>query len=79
MTPLPSSQQANVLPSKNMTNPIRINENPAANPICPHCEKPIRDLQCRKVESQFGVRYLYFCENCKKVLGVSHRKGFWMG
>jgi hypothetical protein len=26
-----------------------------------------------------GRRYLYFCPHCRKVLGVSHRKGFWMG
>ena len=26
-----------------------------------------------------GKRYVYFCPNCKSVLGVSHRKGFWMG
>jgi len=31
------------------------------------------------LSSQFGKRYIYFCPTCSKVLGVSHRKGFWMG
>jgi hypothetical protein len=26
-----------------------------------------------------GKRFLYFCGGCRKVLGISHRKGFWMG
>jgi len=26
-----------------------------------------------------GKRYVYSCPECRKVLGVSHRKGFWMG
>jgi len=29
-------------------------------------------------ESTLGVRYIYFCTECRKVLGVSQRKGFWM-
>ena len=26
-----------------------------------------------------GKRYLYFCSACHKTLGVTHRKGFFMG
>jgi hypothetical protein len=48
-------------------------------PICPHCGKDITKLWCREVETFFGKRFIYFCTQCKKVLGVSHRKGFWMG
>ena len=52
-------------------------------PLCPHCEREIERLLSKKIESQvemnLGVRYVYFCGHCKKVLGVSHRKGFWMG
>ena len=59
---------------------IRIEENrDDITPICPHCEKPVGTLYCRRIKSTFGVRYVYFCSACKKVLGVSHRKGFWMG
>jgi uncharacterized protein with PIN domain len=49
------------------------------NPVCPHCEKEITRVSLKKIESTLGVRYLYFCNDCRKVLGISHRKGFWMG
>ena len=48
-------------------------------PICAHCETAITTLACQKVQSTLGVRYLYYCPKCRKVLGVSQRKGFWMG
>jgi hypothetical protein len=49
------------------------------DPVCPHCERPLRRLWFRRLESFAGKRYVYFCPECRKVLGVSHRKGFWMG
>ena len=58
---------------------IQINEKSELNPICPHCEAEIGMLQGKKVVSLLGVRYIYFCEQCRKVLGVSHRKGVLMG
>ena len=58
---------------------IQIIEDNNATPICPHCEKKIREVVARKLGGTLGVRYLYFCRECRKVLGVSHRKGFWMG
>ena len=48
-------------------------------PVCPHCQAQITLVQYRMLESVFGKRYIYFCPACRKVLGVSHRKGFWMG
>jgi hypothetical protein len=48
-------------------------------PICPHCGARLELVQCRLLSSKFGKRYIYFCPHCLKVLGVSHRKGFWMG
>ncbi len=48
-------------------------------PVCPHCNSPVTLVQCRQLSSVFGKRYVYFCPHCLKVLGVSHRKGFWMG
>ena len=48
-------------------------------PICPHCAKELMRIWCRELQSLFGKRYIYFCPDCRKVLGVSHRKGFWMG
>ena len=49
------------------------------NPICPHCSKPISELCFQELRSSLGRRYIYFCSDCKKVMGVSHRKGFLMG
>lgn len=48
-------------------------------PICPHCDKELVKIWSRELEVTFGKRHIYFCPHCKKVLGVSHRKGFWMG
>ncbi len=56
-----------------------VEEKEDVDPICPHCKKKLLKIWYREVESLFGRRYVYFCPNCRKVLGVSHRKGFWMG
>ncbi|MCB1021079.1 MAG: hypothetical protein H6509_08170 [Bryobacterales bacterium] len=58
---------------------IRIEERNDLTPLCPHCSQPAETLLCRRVESLLGKRYVYFCSACMKVLGVSQRKGFWMG
>lgn len=58
---------------------IKIIETETEIPVCPHCEKEIHQIFAKKIESSLGVRFIYFCSKCKKTLGVSHRKGFWMG
>ncbi|TQV86495.1 hypothetical protein [Aliikangiella coralliicola] len=58
---------------------IEIIEEATEKPICPHCEQSISKILANKIKSTFGVRYLYFCSKCRKTLGISHRKGFWMG
>ena len=58
---------------------INVIETENEKPVCPHCEKELNNIYARKSSSSFGVRFIYFCDKCKKVLGVSHRKGFWMG
>jgi uncharacterized protein with PIN domain len=58
---------------------IDVIETENENPVCPHCEKAIVRIFAKKIKASFGVRFIYFCSNCKKVLGVSQRKGFWMG
>ena len=63
-----------------MNKTIRLREGFVGTPICPHREKPIQERPAaRRIESALGVRFLYYCTECRKVLGVSHRKGFWMG
>ncbi|MDX9754198.1 MAG: hypothetical protein RBU29_09580 [bacterium] len=58
---------------------IRVEEKENINPICPHCEKELTLVWTRQVSVLLGKRYMYFCPHCRKVLGISHRKGFWMG
>jgi hypothetical protein len=58
---------------------IHVQEKENVTPICPHCSAELQTMWVRKAESAFGNRYVYFCPDCKKVLGVSHRKGFFMG
>ena len=58
---------------------ITVTETENVKPVCPHCEKEVRDVMATRLETVLGVRFIYFCGLCKKVLGVTHRKGFWMG
>ena len=58
---------------------IQIREASTEMPLCPHCEKVLHTVNSKKIGARLGVRFIYFCDGCKKVLGVSHRKGFWMG
>lgn len=54
-------------------------------PMCPHCQADITTIDAAllrpagETSFRFGKRYLYACPSCRAVLGVSHRKGFWMG
>ena len=58
---------------------IFLEERGDKSPVCPHCETRLEKLYFRELKGTFGRRYIYFCAYCEKVLGVSHRKGFWMG
>jgi hypothetical protein len=58
---------------------IRIEERDDVQPVCPHCSEPVDTVWFRELRGSLGRRYVYFCARCRKVLGVSHRKGFWMG
>jgi glutaredoxin len=58
---------------------IELSERPKDSPICPHCESAVKTLYYQLLSKWFGRRYIYFCGQCKKVLGLSHRKGFFMG
>lgn len=58
---------------------MKTKERDDLKPICPHCNTELYSVFTQQVDSTFGKRYVYFCPACKKVLGFSHRKGFWMG
>lgn len=62
-----------------------IDEDPTLMPECPYCNEPLESILTRRVNGsgsagfRFGKRYVYACASCSKLLGVPHRKGFWMG
>ena len=62
-----------------MSDRITVERRDDMQPVCPHCENELRAVWLRELSGTFGRRYVYFCPHCRKVLGISHRKGFWMG
>jgi hypothetical protein len=58
---------------------MELEQKPDIDPLCPHCQQPLRGLWFRELRGFLGRRYVYFCPSCRKVLGISHRKGFFMG
>ncbi len=58
---------------------IELTERSDVDPLCPHCNQPLRNVLYRQLRTLLGKRYLYFCSACHKTLGVTHRKGFFMG
>ena len=58
---------------------ITARRNDDVTPVCPYCSQPVKDVSYRELSGTFGKRYVYFCSLCHKILGVSHRKGFFMG
>ena len=58
---------------------MEIEERSDIQPLCPHCKGELITMAYRELSGLLGKRYVYFCPNCRSVLGVSHRKGFWMG
>lgn len=58
---------------------IEIMEKYDVGPVCPHCKRELTTVWYQGLRGVFGKRYIYFCPECRSVLGVTHRKGFWMG
>ena len=54
-------------------------------PVCPHCGGSLETIRSRRLEASggaafgFGRRHVYGCPHCGVLLGITHRKGFWMG
>jgi hypothetical protein len=57
--------------------PVRFDD--ALDPVCPHCQHALTEVLARRLRHDLGKAYVHYCPGCRKVLGVSHRKGFWMG
>jgi len=58
---------------------VELEEKTDLLPICPHCKTEINRVYFQELRGVLGKRYIYYCSNCRSVLGVTHRKGFWMG
>lgn len=58
---------------------VRLVEERSINPKCPHCKNQLNTVSFKELEAFLGKRYIYFCPHCHSTLGISHRKGFWMG
>ncbi|NOZ78999.1 MAG: hypothetical protein GXP48_07455 [Acidobacteria bacterium] len=58
---------------------IAIEERTNVAPICPHCDQPLDRVARTRLKDTFGKAYIWVCPHCQKVLGVTQRKGFWMG
>ena len=48
-------------------------------PLCPHCSRQLEYVNATRIQHDLGKAYLHSCPSCRKVIGISHRKGFWMG
>jgi hypothetical protein len=51
-------------------------EKEKVNVVCPHCLKEINLAWVCKIQSVIGTRYVFFCGECQKSLGISHVKEF---
>jgi hypothetical protein len=58
---------------------VQTQEKTDLKPVCPHCKNEVDTIWYQEIAGFLGKRYIYFCMHCRSVLGVSHRKGFWMG
>lgn len=58
---------------------VQLESKEDVQPICPHCSTEQRTIWMQLIEGILGKRYVYFCSHCRKVPGISHRKGLWMG
>ncbi len=48
-------------------------------PKCPHCEEDLNTIKTKRFDKGFfkvTEKYVYFCPNCKKVLGIG--QSAWM-
>ena len=75
------TQQASLIFAKEVTmRDVQLKRDTRAIPKCPHCSKDLNEVSYRELQGgKFGKRYIYFCPACLNTLGLSHRKGFWMG
>lgn len=45
------------------------------DPLCPHCEKPIKEVHWRGIKAKVQSEYVFICPHCRKVLGFIGSRG----
>ena len=58
---------------------VRLKKNEDVVPVCPHCKAQLTTVYFQELAGLLGRRYIYFCPDCASCLGISHRKGLFMG
>lgn len=65
--------------------PVVIQQDPDLIPLCPYCERELSQIVATEPKGigkgTFGIgkRTAYACPSCRKLLGISHRKGVLAG
>lgn len=62
-----------------MNGSIALEKRDDVQPLCPHCSRELNVVWMQELLGFLGRRYIYFCPHCRVTLGISHRKGFFMG
>ena len=54
--------------------PFAIVKREDLTPVCPHCEKQLNEVYAKAQGVPFiqGTNVVYFCPQCRKVLGFGH-------
>jgi DNA-directed RNA polymerase subunit RPC12/RpoP len=58
---------------------LLLQEREDLQPECPHCGIALDRLYYHRIRPMITARRIYFCPECRKVLGVSHDGNPWMG
>ncbi|NOZ93243.1 MAG: hypothetical protein GXP47_00690 [Acidobacteria bacterium] len=48
-------------------------------PLYPHCKEPLTRVVRTRIQEMLGTAYVWSCPHRRCTLGITHRKGFWMG
>jgi uncharacterized protein with PIN domain len=58
---------------------LLLQEREDVQPVCPHCGVALDRLYYHRIRQMVTARRIYFCPECRKVLGVSHDGNPWLG
>jgi hypothetical protein len=58
---------------------LLLEEREDLQPECPHCGVALDRIFYHRTRQMITARRIFFCPECRKVLGVSHDGNPWMG